>query len=304
MALSSIRVRLAGARARPRSKDSRASDRTPQPEERVAEVALRDDRPGIEALGLPEVLHRRVPAPEALLGKRHSPESGGIAGGQAQPLLVLLQGAVVVVGDQPFEVAERQVPLRAVRRERDGLLRRLPGTLRERGRGCAVGVQERIGARDSRPRLGEAGIQRHGLLVEVDLLAQAGGIAGSAIPDRVALQEGVVGGEILRGLLGKLLLLLRPERAAQCLRHLRRDLRLHLKHVRDRRVERLLPLGRRRIRTRDISTSSGLTWTRLRASALLPAHRRGQQIRRRSAPRRSASASWSSSCRGSSCRGR
>ena len=123
----------------------------PQTEERVAESRRMADRPGIEALRLPEVLHRRIPAPEALLGKRRSPEKGGIAGRKAQPLLVLLQGAVVVPRNQPFVVAEGQVPLRAVRRERDGLLRRLPGTLRERGRGRAVGVQERIGPRDSPP---------------------------------------------------------------------------------------------------------------------------------------------------------
>ena len=76
------------------------------------------------------------------------------------------------------------------------------------------------------------------------------------------VEKGVVGGEVLRGLLRKPLLLARPERGTQRLRHLRRDLRLHLKHVRNRRVERLLPLGRRRS-GRDTSTSSGLTWTRL-----------------------------------------
>ncbi len=250
MALFSIRSRLAGARARPRSRASPRLGVAPQTKERFAEASQSADRPGIEALRLLEVLHRRIPASEALLGLRRSPDKGGIAGRDAQPLLVLLQGAAGSPRDQPFVVAERQVPLRAVRRERDGLLRRLPGALRERGRRRAVGVQERIGHRDSCPRLREAGIQRHGLLVEAERLAQARGIAGrQAVRRFLALQEGVVGGEVLRGLLGEPLLLARSERAAQRLRHLRRDVRLHLEHVRQRRVERLLPLRGRRIRT-------------------------------------------------------
>ena len=149
------------------------------------------------------------------------------------------------LSDQPFVVTERQVPLRAVRRERDGLLRRLPRALRERGRGSAVGVQERVGAPRPRPRLREAGIQRHRLLVEGERLPQlAGSLARRHSASLLALQEGVVGREVLRRLLGKPLLLARPERAAQRLRHLRRDVRLHLEDVRDRRVERLLPPAR------------------------------------------------------------
>ena len=66
-------------------------------------------------------------------------------------------------------------------------------------------------ARDTlRPRLREAGIQRHGLLVEAERLAQAGRIvAGQAVRRLLALEEGVVGGEILRGLLREPLLLAR-----------------------------------------------------------------------------------------------
>ncbi len=75
--------------------------------------------------------------------------------------------------------------------------------------------------------------RRHGLVVEAERLSQARGIGGcQAVRRLLAFQKGVVGGKVLCGLLRKPFLLARPERAAQGLRHLRRDLRLHLKHVR------------------------------------------------------------------------
>src|SRR5262249_10261897 len=173
--------------------------------------------------------------------RRHCPERGGVTGGQEKPLLELLQGAGVVQRNPPFVVAQGQVPFRAVRCKRDGLLRRLPSALRERRCRRAVEVQKRSGDRDSRPGLSEAGIQRDRLLEEADLLAYADGIGGSAVPDLLALQEGVVGCEVLRGLLGEPLLLACPERGAQSLRHVRGDVCLNLEDVRQVRVEGLLP---------------------------------------------------------------
>ena len=64
----------------------------PQTQERVAQDAQIAGGPGIEALRLPEVLHRRIPASEALLGERRPLRSDGVAGRDAQALLVLLQG--------------------------------------------------------------------------------------------------------------------------------------------------------------------------------------------------------------------
>ena len=163
-------------------------------------------------------------------------------GATRSPFSYCSRRAVVVQSDYPFIGAQRHVSLRAVWRKRDGFLRRLPGAIGQRGRRGAVGVQKRIGVRDSGPRLRESGIQRYGLLVEAERLAQAGRIAGcQAVRRFLALQEGVVGGEVLRGLLRKPLLLAGRERAAQRLRHLRRDVRLDLEDIRDRRVEGLLP---------------------------------------------------------------
>src|SRR5262249_41294323 len=149
----------------------------------------------IEAYVLPEMSHGRIPAPEARLGLGRCPESGDIAGSDAQPLLVLLHGAVVVAGNQPFVSAQRQVTVRTVWRQRDGLFRSLPGPLRELRRWRAVEVQERIGRRHASPGQSEVRIQRHSLLAEANRLAQVGGIGGSAVPDFLALQERVVGGE-------------------------------------------------------------------------------------------------------------
>ena len=58
----------------------------------------------------------------------------------------------------------------------------------------------------------------------------------------LALEEGVVGGEVLRGLVGELLLLpLAASATPSASRDLRRDVGLHLEDVGQRRVERLLP---------------------------------------------------------------
>ena len=173
--------------------------------------------------------------------------------------------------NKPLVAAEGEVALRAVWCEGHCPLPRLPGTLREHRHGGAVGIEKRIGVRDPRPRLHEAGIQRRGLLVEAEHLPQAGGIVGSAVPDFLTLEEGVVGGEVLRGLLGKPLLLACSEGAAQSLSHLRRDVRLHLEHIRDRRVERLLPLGRRGVRARHVDELRTHV-DAARPGTLVPAH--------------------------------
>ena len=70
MALHSIRCEVGGREGETTVESLPRLGIAPQTEERIAETAMGRDRPGIEALRLPEVLHRRIPAPEALLGKR------------------------------------------------------------------------------------------------------------------------------------------------------------------------------------------------------------------------------------------
>src|SRR5262249_11438114 len=158
--------------------------------ERVAESRKIDSRPGIEARRQPQVFHRRIPVPEALLGTRRCRKKIGVAGRNALRLRVLLQRAVEVFGNQPFVASGGQVSLQAVGCERDGLLRRLPGTLRERGRRRACEIQDRAGPTDPCPRLRKTGIQRDGLLVEAELFPNSGGIITRAVPGLLAFQEG------------------------------------------------------------------------------------------------------------------
>src|SRR5262249_54330814 len=69
---------------------------SPQEVEHFADSSLRFGKSGIEALRLLEMSERRIEAPEALLGERQSAHQGRIAGRNAQPLLVLLEGAAVI----------------------------------------------------------------------------------------------------------------------------------------------------------------------------------------------------------------
>ena len=127
--------------------------------------------------------------------------------------------------------------------------------------------------------------------------------APALFADLLALEEGVVGGEVLRGLLREPLLLPRPERDAQRLSHPRRDVRLHLEDVRQRRVERLLPLRGRRAGARHLH-ELGAHVDAARAPALFPAHGRGQEVADIQLLGDLLRASSSSSCRASSCPGR
>ncbi len=113
MALRSISWRLVGREDEGTVEGFPSLGIASQPEKRFAETPQNGDGSGIEALRLSEMLQRRIPASEALLGKRRSGDEGGLAGRNSQSLLVLLQGALVVHGDYPFVGAQRLVPLRA-----------------------------------------------------------------------------------------------------------------------------------------------------------------------------------------------
>src|SRR5262249_51810629 len=103
---------------------------------------------------------------------------------------------------------------RIVWRQRDRLLRRLSGTLRDLGQGRAVGVQQRVRDRDAGPGPREAGVQSDRLLVEGERLSKSRRIvlrenAGGLL----ALEEGLVARSSLRRPPGQLLLPPRPETA-------------------------------------------------------------------------------------------
>jgi hypothetical protein len=99
-------------------------------------------------------------------------------------------------------VAESEVRLGKIGGEGNGLLRGLSRAFHELWIAETVGVKGGGSPGDPRPGLSETRIEGRGLVVEVERLPHAGRIAdGQAPPDFLAFQEGVVGGEVLRGLL-------------------------------------------------------------------------------------------------------
>ena len=99
-------------------------------------------------------------------------------------------------------------------------------------------------------------------------------LAGATEQGRLALEVGVVRRRVRRRPLRQDCPLRRAERHVERLRHLSRHVGLHLEHVRERRVEWLLPLGR-----------AGRDLDQLRAHpdvaaarGLFPAHRAGEEI--------------------------
>ena len=302
MALFSIRTRLAGSRASPRSKASRASGyRRRRRSASPRTAGWPKDRGSRRSACLKcstaaSQCPRRSSASAAPLRRR------GIAGRKPKPLLILLQGTVEVLSDEPFVGAEGQVSL-----GRPGAsATAFSAACRARSASSGVGVLKKYRIElASRPAPTPARSRD-----PAPRLARRSRAPCAGWPDRwlrcselLALEKGVVRGEVLRGLLGKPLLFPRSERDAQGLRDLRRDIRLHLEDIRHRRVERLLPLRVGRSGARDLD-ELGADLHAIAPAALLPADRRRQEVVRRPAPRRSAAASWSSSCRESSCSAR
>ena len=140
------------------------------------------------------------------------------------------------------------VAVRLVRRERDRPLAPPARAARARsGVGDGVGVEQRPAGRDPPPRERELRVEGHGLLVVGERPREADRVVGARPrPSLLALEKGVVRGDVLRGLLGELFSCSSASATPSELGDLRRDVRLHLEHVRQRRVEGLLPLRRRR----------------------------------------------------------
>ena len=93
----------------------------------------------------------------------------------------------------------------------------------------------------------ERGVERDGLLIVRDRASQTGRIEDHEPFGRLAFEERVVRGEVLRGPLRKRLLLPRAQRHVQRGGHLAGDVGLDLEHVGDGRIERLLPLRAGRV---------------------------------------------------------
>ena len=110
--------------------------------------------------------------------------------------------------------------------------------------GRATVVQRRLRPGELRPRLDKGRIERHRLLVGGNRLAETRRVE-RAHPLRggLAPQEGIVGGQALRRLRRQLVFGAVPERHVQRLRHLARDVGLHLEHVGHRGVESAAPSG-------------------------------------------------------------
>src|SRR5262249_24205917 len=181
------------------------------------------------------MLDRRIPLPEALLDIRPRCEEIGVDRPKMKSSVVLLYRAAEINGDVLLIIAKREIPFGIIWRERHGLLGRLAGTLRQVWHRGARPEQNSAGRRHARPCQREAGVERHGLLIETERPSRTG------ILSFFPFEEGVISREILRGLLRKPLLFARSERHVQRLGDARRDVRLDLEDVRQRGVEGLLP---------------------------------------------------------------
>ena len=133
-----------------------------------------------------------------------------------------------------------------------------------------------MGAREPRPSLDEAGVERHRLLVSGDRPAEARGISSAhPLRRRLAAQEGVVGCEVLRRLLRQLPLRAVAQRHIERLRHSTGNVGLDLEHVGERRIEGCLPL---RCPGRDLHQLRAHVNAARCAGALLPPHSARQEI--------------------------
>ena len=145
------------------------------------------------------------------------------------------------------------------------------------GRANAV---QRACARASCAHASDKGrIQRHRLLVGGNRLAETRRVE-RAHPLRggLAPQEGIVGGQVLGGLRRQLVFDAVPQRHVQRLRHLSRDVGLHLEHVGQRGIESLLPLRRGGRARCDPDQLGADPYPAGPIRVLLPADGAGQQV--------------------------
>ena len=143
----------------------------------------------------------------------------------------------------------------------------------------AVGVEQNQVDGQIRPGLGKAGIEPHRLLVLRDRPAKLGrAVTGAAGGGRASPEKRVIRLRIPRRRLGEPLLRRARQRHAHRLRHLSGDVRLHLEHVADRRLERLLPLARRRAVAAHLHQLGAHLHPAGAVGVLGPAHRPGQQV--------------------------
>ena len=216
-----------------------------------------------------------VPAPQRWLGRPEEAEQLHIIRRQGESLGVLLNGPRVVGGDQPMVIPERPVPHGILRVQRQRPLGGGARPVRHRWRWRAVAVQVRVGARQRRPRRHEARIECHRLLEVPDGLAQLSRtVAERALG--LAFEVRVVRRQVPRRTVLEHLLLPAADRHVERLRHPAGDVRLHLEHVGERRVERLLPPGVGRGHVDQLGAH--LHPARRAGRALLPAHLAHQQV--------------------------
>ena len=197
---------------------------------------------GVDRDAAPEIEERRIRVSQALLGDPGGGDQGLVGRRSPESGAVLLQGLAEIPDDVVVVLAQREVGLGSTRSRRRGVLGR-----RERGPGIArtggpIVVQDGMRPRELRPRGREAGVEGHRPLVVSDRLPQLARVCvAQPGTDLLTLQEGIVRREVLGRLLRQRLPLPRAQGHVERLGHAPRDVRLHLEHVRDRRVERLLP---------------------------------------------------------------
>ena len=235
-----------GARASPRSKAFRASD------VRCKRRAAKPSPCRVET----ERGSRRWASSRSPSAASHCPrmlavdrQGGGVTRAtrrEAACSLQLGKRSGRVLDDEPVVIAQRLMALRALRPDRQRLLRGLQRPSGPGRRRSAVGVEQRRGTAEPRPRLQEAGVERNRLLVVADGPPEARRIAGRhRLRGLLTAQIGLVSRQVPGRLLLEFAFLSGRERDVERLCHPRGDLPLHLEDVRQRRVERLPPPRRR-----------------------------------------------------------
>jgi hypothetical protein len=182
---------------------------------------------------------RRLPAAEAEFVHPYSSQESSVAWCQGERGAVLRAGAGLVSQDDTVVHAEGSVALGPGGGERQRPLGRAADRFGPSRGGRAIGVKgcPRLG--EPRPGLDKGRIERHGLLVRGNGLAVARWVV--PLQGGLAPQEGLVGGQVLRGFRRQLVFGAVSERHVQRLRHLARDVGLHLEHVGHRGGVELLP---------------------------------------------------------------
>ena len=190
---------------------------------------------------------RRLPPPQALLGPAGGAQQVRVRRAPScEPRLVGRERAAGCRPDELLVVAQRELGLRSLRRQslRPAPPRRARRPHRSgwacrscRCRSAPATAAPTPARRSSRaPPPGRSSRWRGGALARIGRRQPLAGF--------LAFEERLVGGEVLGRLLRQRLLLRAPSATSSASRHPARDVGLHLEHVGDRRVERLLPGGR------------------------------------------------------------